>query len=545
MKLSDISIHAWLQEYGIRTETGALVDFRDHRFLFDIFIDESPKQAILKAAQIGFSTLAILKSFWIAMKRKMDIIYCLPTQEDVRVFAGGKINRIIGQNKILQSWVKDKDSVEQKAVGDSLIYYRGTWNQKQAISHSSDLNIYDEVDSSKQDVIEQYATRLQHSKYKWEWYFSHPSAPGFGIDRFWQKSDMKHWLIKCQNGHEQYLRWPESINQEKGVFQCKNCKVEITDSNRRNGRWAAKKGKVGAEFSGYWIPLLICPWVSAKEIIKYHKEKTEEYFQTKVLGLPYIGGGNKLTWELFVQNLTSRILTPSDDEPIVIGIDTGLKLDYVMGGEQGLFFHGEAKDYDELDKHMERWKKAIAVIDAGGDLIGSRKFKEKWKGRVYLCFTGGDRKTEELVKWGSGDEYFAVSADRNRIIQLVVDEFREGRIPCQGAESDWYDYWTDWNNLTRIKQVDPITGQFRGYKWVRSGRDHRALATAYWRVGMMRFGFGGAEIVGKDNPFVGIPVGPEIKPSGKFQHITISGQDPVEATLRQLKQGREDDWRDI
>ena len=35
---------------------------------------------------------------------------------------------------------------------------------------SSDLNIYDEVDSSKQDVIEQYSTRLQHSPHKWEWY---------------------------------------------------------------------------------------------------------------------------------------------------------------------------------------------------------------------------------------------------------------------------------------------------------------------------------------------------------------------------------------
>ena len=541
--LSRDSIHAWLDEHNIKTDTGSPLDFRDHQFMWDIYKDLSPKQVIMKAAQITMSTCATLKAFWVAENKKMDLIYTLPTESDRNSFVGGKVNRIIAQNPHMLSLVKDKDSIEQKQVGDNFIHFRGTWTQKAAIMIPSDLNIYDEVDASKQDVIEQYATRLQHSKYRWEWIFSHPSASGYGVDRYWQKSDQKHWLIKCKNGHEQYLSWPDSINQEKHEFQCKECFIKIEDDNRRHGRWARKKGRELAEYSGYWISLLMCPWVTARDIMVYWQEKTEEYFTNKVCGLPYIGGGNKLTWELFSQNLTDKIITPSKEDPVVIGIDTGLKIDYVMGGEEGLFYHGEAKDYDELDIHMKRWPRAIAIIDEGGDLIGSRKFQDRWRGRVFLCFTGGDKKKQEIVDWGKGDEYGRVTADRNRMIQLTVDYFRDRRIPCQGTVSDWHDYWLDWNNLTRIKEYDTVTSALKGYKWVRSGRDHRALATVYWNVGMTRFGQGKVEIVGQ-SPIEGVPIGPEIKPNQIMRPVLpTTGEDPIEATMKRLRQGEEEDWR--
>lgn len=545
MKLSDLSIHAWLIENGVKNEKNDFIEFKDHRFLFDIYSDFSPKLCVLKAAQVGMTTCEVLKLLWAVKNKNIDAIYILPTDSDVGTMVGSKVNRIIAQNPILHEWIKDKDSIEQKQIGDNYVHFRGSWSQKQAIMVTSDWNLYDEVDSSKQNVIEQYSARLQHSKLKYEHFFSHPSVPGFGIDRYWQKSDQKHWLIKCNNGHEQYMSWPESFDLEKEIYICKICKIELTDNDRRKGRWAKRKDKKNAEFSGYWIPLFICPWVSAKDIIRYYREKTEEYFMNQVCGLPYIGRGNKLTWEMFAQNLTSEILTPRDEDPIVIGIDTGLKLDYVMGGIEGLFYHGEAKDYNELNRQMDRWKKAIAIIDAGGDLIGSRQFKEHWPGRVYLCFLANDRKTEELVQWGRKEEYFTNRADRDRMIQLVVDEFSDKRIKVQGKEEDWYDYWTDWNNLTRIKIEDPQTLQSKGYKWIRSGRDHRALATIFWRVGMMRFGYDKASFLGEDNFLKGLPVASTIQANQTIQALTPNGQDIIQATFQQLsKEENSDDWRD-
>ena len=541
INLSEHSIHAWLEKEEIKTDTGSELDFKDHSFMWDIYKDLSPKQAIMKAAQVTMSTCATLKAFWIAKFKNVDIIYTLPTESDRNMFVGGKVNRIIAQNPPLQAWVKDKDSIEQKQVDNNFIHFRGTWTTRSAIMIPSDLNIYDEIDSSKQDVIEQYATRLQHSKRKWEWYFSHPSAPDFGVDRFWQKSDQKHWFIKCFTCQvDQYLSWPESIDRDKGIFVCKSCNAELSNDNRRKGRWV-KKYK-DREYSGYWIPLLICPWVSAKEIIGYHKNKSEEYFYNKVLGLPYVGAGNKLTWEMFAQNLTGKSYTAKQDERIVLGIDTGLKLDYVMGGQKGLFYHGNAKDYDELDRHMERWPDMIAVIDAGGDLIGSRKFYEKWSGRVFLCYLGADRKTKELVQWKEGDEWGSCTVDRYRIIQQLVGEFAQRMIPVHGDEKEWNDYYQHWRNLTRIKVMDPVTGETKGYKWVRSGPDHKASATWMWRVGMDKYGFGGGAIIGGESAEFGIPVVPEISPDMTISPVTPDGRDLATAINEWVREQEEDDY---
>lgn len=481
---------------GIRNEKGDPIEFFSHPFLLDIYNDNTPLLTVMKAAQVGMSTCQILKNHRDAKDQKMDIIYTLPTDQDVRVFVGGKVNRIIANNPEMIADVADKDSIEQKQVGNSMIYFRGTWTKKAAIMVTGDRLVHDEKDSSKLDVIADYQARLQHSKFKQTHTFSHPSLPETGVHADWLKSDQKHWHVTCRHCHyEQVMRWntenPKimSVDMVKRIFICKRCRKDIGDAERATGRWIAKYPEMTGKHSGYWVPLLICPWVSASEIIDKFKnpDTTSEFFYTKILGLPYADASSKLLRDSFFKNLTGSSHAPTSDERVVMGIDTGLRLDYVLGDKRGLFYHGDCDDYGELDTLMEKYPKMIAIIDQGGDLIGSRKFYERWPGRVYLCMLAGDRKTKELVKWSKKDEHGAVTADRNRMIQLVVDEFRNGRIPVHGTQEDWFDYWLDWNNLSKIKVLDPDTNQVKGYKWVRSGRDHKALATVFWRIGMQKF----------------------------------------------------------
>lgn len=484
----------WLMENRIANEKGDPIEWDDHPFLLDIYDDQSTNLTVMKAAQVGMSTCQILKNHRDAKREKMDIIYTLPTDQDVRVFVGGKVNRIIANNKAMLSDVADKDSIEQKQVGNSMIYFRGTWTKKSAIMVTADRLVHDEKDSSKLDVIADFQARLQHSKFKQTHTFSHPSLPETGVHADWLQSDQKHWFITCPHcKFEQFLNWdienPKrmSIDIERRCFICKRCRGVLDDADRAEGFWKAKYPE--RPWSGYWVPLLICPWMTAGYIIdKFnHPDTTLEFFYTKILGLPFADATSKLLRQSFFQNLTGASWAPHVDERIVIGIDTGLRLDYVMGNKDGLFFQGDCNDYGQLNEIMDRWPKAIAIIDQGGDLIGCRAFAAKWPGRVFLASLGGDRKTKELVKWGSGDEYGAVTVDRNRAIQLCVDEFRNKRIRVHGTEADWFEYWLDWNHLAKMKVLDPDTNQVKGYKWVRSGRDHRALATVFWRVGMMRF----------------------------------------------------------
>ncbi len=503
MKLADASIFAWIQENKIKNEKGDPIDLRRHLFLFDIFKDQAQNLVVMKAAQVGLSTTEVLKNHYDAKRYKMDIIYTLPTDADVKVFVGGKVNRIIANNPNMVEDVVDKDSIEQKQVGKSMIYFRGTFTKKAATMVTADRLVHDEKDSSKLDVIADYQARLQHSKYKQTHTFSHPSLPETGVHSDWLISDQKHWFIKCPHCAKwQFMDWNTtdpsrmSVDLERKIFVCKTCKGEIPDEVRRTGQWVAKHP--GKEWSGFWVPLLIAPWVSAADIVaKYQNpETTQEFFMTKILGLPYADGKSKLLRQDFMQNLTGEPWAPGKEERVVIGVDTGLRLDYVLGNSKGLFMQGDCEDYDTLDEYMTRWPKAIAIVDQGGDLIGSRKFYARWPGRVFLMAFGGEKKGMQLIEWGNKDEHGALSIDRNRMIQLVVDEFRDKRIPVHGTETDWYEYWLDWSHVSKMKVLDPDTNRVKGYKWVRDARDHRAMATVCWRAGMSRFSANGMVIQG-------------------------------------------------
>lgn len=530
VKLSDISIHSWIQENQIKNEGGIPLDFKNHLFLFDIYSDTSPKLVCLKAAQIGFSTMAIIKSLWLAKTRGLDLIYTLPTSSDVKDFVSGKVNRIIQQNPILQEYVKDKDSVEQKRVADNVVYYRGTWTEKAALMVSSDLNIYDEEDRSKQSVIQQYASRLQHSKYKWEWHFSNPSVEGNGVSRYWSLSDQKHWFIHCEGcKKEQYLSWPHSISIQRRVFICTHCGKTLTNDERRKGRWI-KKYK-DREYSGYWISLLMAPWITAEEIIRYHETKSIEYFTNFVLGLPYVGEGNQVTPDMVFRNCTSVV---NLQERVVIGCDSGIKKHYVLGNSQGLFYYGVTEKWDDIEELLKKYERSVAVIDAMPDITEPRKLREKYPGRVFLCHYARDRKTMQLIRWGKDKEFGNVTVDRNRTLQVLIDEFSDKRIPLQGTMDDWAGFYKHWSTLFKMTDVDALgTPQFT---WETSdGNDHWCHATLYWRTGMDRYkNDGGFVFSGQKSNF---PTGPEIAPDR-----TVPATDPKKIFKFDIPEP-EDDWR--
>lgn len=517
--LAEIDTDAWIDFHKIKNEKGDPIEWLDHLFLIDIYNDQSDNLVVMKPAQVGLSTLEIIKNFRDARTNHMDIIYTLPTDQDVQVFVGGKVNRIIQNNPYLKTLTNDKDTIEQKQVGQSMIYFRGTWSKKAAIMVTADRLVHDEKDSSKQDVIADYQARLQHSKFKQTHVFSHPSTPNMGVDIEWQKSDQKEWFIMCPHcGFEQFLSWnlenPKrmSVDLIRKEFVCKKCHGVLSKKDRAIGRWRARIDRAlhpEIKWSGYHISLLMAPWKTAEEIIEKYLEaesgkQTMDFFYNKVLGLPYAGSGNSVTEDMVKGAWTKEKNTFNGR--LIVGVDTGIKLRYVAGNQEGLLGYGEMTDYmpDEVNKlalnqtleyFLKMFPESIIVIDQGGDIIGSRKLREKYPGRVFLCHYAPDRKTMELIRWGKGKESGNVVVDRNRIIQLVIDELHDRRWLLYNGKTveDWHDYWLHWSHIYRIGEEDAV-GVVR-YKWLRSDRDDWVHATCYWRIGVSRFGSSGSLVM--------------------------------------------------
>lgn len=465
----------WIEKYDIKTSNGIPFEFHDHKFMLDIVNDMSPLQVGLKPPQIGWSESKIVKTFYVADKKGKDIIYTLPTATDRDDMVSSKVNRIIAQNPILQKMVKDHDTVGQKSVGSHLIHYRGTFAAKQAMMVSSDLNVHDEVDASDPSVITQYETRLEAKAGGWRWYFSHPSLAGHGVDIYWQQSDKKEWFVTCPTClAEQVLTWPQNIDTVKGSYICSSCKGSLSDDSRRNGVWKATAEGI---FSGYHVSQLMCPWISAENILEKYSDprKDSQYFWNYVLGLPYVGSEDKIDPDTVLKNVTS--LVNEQEGRIVIGVDTGLPIYYTLGNEHGIFYYGKCKPpenghdpYTELEALLKRFPRSVLVSDQGGDLIGIRTLQSKYPGRIFLCYYRKDRKNSEVIRWGTGNNYGTVTVDRNRMMQLMVEQLRDiGRIPLNGTPNEWKEWASHFGNIYRKAKETPLGFE---YVWERSGPDH-------------------------------------------------------------------------
>lgn len=518
MLLDKISIHSFIQNNQIVTENGKRLDFKTHRYLFDIYRDHSPLLCCIKAGQIGFSTMAIIKTLWLAHNRNINIGYILPTSEMVEKFVGSKVNMMIQENPILTTWVKDKDSIKQKQLGKNSIFYLGSQTDRSAIMLSLDLLVGDEYDKSPQGTLETYDSRLQHSDYKWKWLFSNPTIPDYGVDRFWQLSDKKKWHIKhhCKNI---YVFDEDCIDYKQEKYICPHCKEEITRENIRMGEWfPTAEGK----WSGYWIPLWINPMINASDVAEKKREKSKEFFANFVAGLPYINSTNMLTQQILESNLLDQ--ANMQEGRIIIGVDTGHNIHYTLANRDGIFYHGYCPSvaemdfkpgydpYDALDKLMVKFPRAIMISDQGGDLIGIRKFQAKYPGRVFLCWFTKETKTQELFRWvdeENGVPVNKVLVDRNRAIQLVVDEWKEQRFPIYGKLEDWQPFFNHCLNIYRVKEIQGTDENEPQYNWrwvwKRKGADHWMLATVYARVGIDRFGQDLAKIIKKNGMMTGVP----------------------------------------
>lgn len=540
--------YSWVLQNEIKNEVGMPISFDKRPWQKDMYNDLSPKQVELKPPQIGSTVKNTLKSLWVAKMIGKQIIYTLPTQGDVQDMVGGSFNRIIQQNPILKEWVKDHDTVEQKAVGDSMIFYRGTFTTKQAMMVPSGLNIHDEVDASDPAVITQYETRLQAQEDGgWRWYFSHPSLAGHGVDVYWQQSDKKEWYITCsQCWEEQTLTWPDNIDLEKKCYICSHCKKELSEEDRiMTGRWKNKDGIPWGgeitgdyEFSGWHVSQLMLHNKKASDIIKAFNDplKDKQYFHNYVLGLPYTDSDDRIDPKVILRNCVDTI--NQQTARTVIGVDTGLGLHMTLMNKDGVFYYEHNTEmtatktpYDRLRYFLKRFPKSIVVLDQGGELMLTRQLQQEFPGRVFLCYYNKDRKTIEIVEWGDDDEYWKVRVDRNRMMTLMVEQLRDpGRIVFNGTPEEWHEFASHFGYLYREKiEVKETKGKDdrslygAEYVWKRNGPDHFCHSLLYALVGMQKYGSGEAKVIG-EHPLTGVPVGTINElPSGNDNQATIVG----------------------
>lgn len=478
------SILQWIVERGILDERGQPFDYKDRPWLLDLLTDQSPNIVVTACAQVG-KTMSFLVKILFALKHMgLQIIYTMPTDDDVRETVAAKVNKIIQANRH-EFQGMDSDSIERKEINGRFVFFKGTVSKTAAISTTADLLVHDELSRSDQNAIATYKSRTKASHYRGRWLFSNPGTERDELDLAWQASDQKEWIITCPHcKDEHFLSWPESIDIEKKCYVCRACKQPISDEVRRRGKWVAQMPQ--SKISGYHISHLMCCWIPIEELIA-DSQGDPAYFNNFVLGRAYSPGDLSVSKTTILDLWTPKDLTTGN---IYLGVDVGNIKHYVVRSDKGLLKMGRFTKDSELDDIIASWKPTSGVIDAMPNTTLSKYVVEKYPFMNMSYFQENSNNPQLLVWWGEGDKKGIVYSFRDRILDQFLTHMIEAKWLISVPSDEMFRLYIKHFETLRREKVVNNKGIER-YIWASTtGEDHFVFADLYSYLAMLGSGSG-------------------------------------------------------
>jgi hypothetical protein len=517
-------------------KTGPL-ELESHPFLRDVFRDTHPEIVVIKGAQMGFSTTALIRTFWFATTFPVTAMYTFPSGSDVTKFTQSRINPLISGTPYLRKRIVDVNSVTIKQFRvmhesemerwlalpshkrpawsgqRSTLYFSGASTEKDAATVDADLVVHDEEDLADPQIIEQFESRLDASKFKWRFRLSTPRIPGAGIDRVWKTTDMRKWFVRCSRCNSEFeMAFPggpwdysciepvsvaEFERMGKARYVCPRCKGTLSDADRAAGRWIATAPGPASRAHGYQVSQMAAPWVTAERVLQRRSRATwESDFWNLVMGIPWEEGTNAMTRDALLGRQDTTRAMQQTAVGGFMGVDVGAKLDVIVDvmeeGRPRTVHMGRYDSFDEMDGLMARFDVRTCVVDAAPDSHLTRQFADRYNDyesgriRVWRVTYGGGPKGPQVV-WNekTGD----VTAPRTEILSKSADELLAERVLPRYDGSEAYEAFLvhHWNSKKVPQFVEGLESQgvLAGYKWVEVGPDHLFHAATYAMLARM------------------------------------------------------------
>lgn len=498
--------------------------FGGHEYLEDLYLDQSQHIIVIKAAQLGFSTYALLLSVHGCIYiYENGVLYLLSTIGSVTEFSKGKLSKLIEDNEIIKSAMQRTDSATLKRLGRAFLYFRGSGVRSALKSITVDMLIVDEFDEHDPKKIDLAVERLAHSKFKRRLDMSTPTLPDFGIDYLYQQSNQKQYAHKCSRcNHWNILEntFPECLMEvgkpvEKGgkvIKVCSKCREKLVP---KISQWV--KTCLDQRLpNGYSISQLNSCMVTAEELLLKYKQHilrmipvtgggspNPAEFWNSCMGKAFVSAANRLTKEQVWACCDTYGIESHDLGPCSMGVDQGNDLHVVIGtkrfGKSRIVYLGIHQEWQELDKLIRQYNVHACVVDALPEKRNAKAFASLVAGRcmVWLNFYVPSRK---VGTWY--DDKGLVECDRTESLDESHTQLSAEEIVLPRRSDLVDDFATHCNNIAKKLEEDPETGSKR-YVYVKLGSgkpDHFRHAFNYECLARMRLpsGTGDGVVVGTE-----------------------------------------------
>jgi len=410
------------------------------------------------------------------------ILYLFPSKSDVTDFSKGRIDPLIDDNPdTIGKWLKDTDSANIKRIWNAFLYLRGMKSRVGLKSIPVDLIVFDELDEASQNAIDMAMERMGHSEFKEIMKLSNPTLPDYGINKAFQETDQRYWLLKCGKcGEHTCLEdtFPDCLITVKGrvIRACQKCQTELNPSI---GQWIAKRPAI-TDKRGYHYSQLFSHFVEPADIIHQFRTTNNltDFYNLKI-GTAYVEATNRLSVQEVLSLCGNEGVLSQDTGPGFMGVDQGKDLHVVVGKKHpdkaGKIIHlGVYRDWEELDGLMKSFHVNRCVVDALPETRNARAFAERFKGKVYLNYYNEHQKGH--YAWN--DKELIVSCNRTESLDASHKEVMDQSIILPKECEVVQEFAEHLHNVAKKLEEDEDTGSKR-YVYVKLGPDHFRHAFNY------------------------------------------------------------------
>jgi len=454
-----------------------------HEYLIEPYQDDHPFQVEMKAAQMGLTTRAMLRSLYKCRYAGFrGVLYLFPSRTDALDFSKSRISNLIDENpNTIGEWLRDTDSAGLKKVWNSFLYIRGMHSKVGLKSIPVDFVIFDELDEAPQNSVDVAMERMGHSEHRLVLQLSNPTLPDYGIDKIFQETDQRYWLLKCGKCGEYTCledTFPDCLVTVNGgvIRACHKCKSELNPSI---GEWVAKHPSI-TDKRGYHYSQLFSHFIDPGDILHQFRttDNLTDFYNLKI-GISYVQAENRLSAEEVLSLCGNKGVVSSDDGPCSMGVDQGKDLHVVIGKRHvqkaGEIVHLEIyKDWEELDRLMTNFNVSRCVVDALPETRNARAFAERFRGKVFLNYYNQHQKG--FYAWN--EKELIVQCNRTESLDASHREIMERNLilpkRCEISKM----FAAQLHNVAKKLEENEDTGSKR-YIYVKLGADHFRHALNY------------------------------------------------------------------
>jgi len=445
-------------------------------------MDDHPHTVEIKATQLGLTTKAMLKALYGARyKGYRGILYLFPSKSDVIDFSKARVTPMIEENpESIGTWLRDTDSAGLKKVWNCNLYLRGMKSRVGLKSVPADFIIFDELDEAPQNAVDMAIERMAHSEFKEVLKLSNPTLPDYGIDKAFQETDQRYWLLKCEKcGAYTCLEdtFPDCLITVKGrvIRACQKCQTEL---NPAVGQWVAKRPLI-TDKRGYHYSQLFSHFIEPGDILHQFRTTNNltDFYNLKI-GDAYVEATNRLSLQEVLAICSNDGIASQDSGPCTMGVDQGKDIHVVIGKRsypKAKIVHiGIYRDWEELDRLMRNFSVSRCVVDALPETRNARAFAKRFKGKVFLNYYNERQKGS--YAWN--EKELIVSCNRTESLDASHKEILGQDIILPKECDIVREFAQHLHNVAKKLEENEDTGSKR-YVYVKLGSDHFRHAFNY------------------------------------------------------------------